>query len=52
MITFAAANLDAKALDWRVPLATRKGAPYAGRRSGILLGAAGEWIELVEAAKP
>jgi catechol 2,3-dioxygenase-like lactoylglutathione lyase family enzyme len=52
MITFAAANLDAKALDWRVPLAAREGAPYAGRRSGMLLGAAGEWIELVEAAKP
>ncbi len=52
MITFAAANLDAKALDWRVPLAARKGAPYAGRRSGMLQGAAGEWIELVEAAKP
>lgn len=52
MITFAAANIDAKALDWRVPLAARKGAPYAGRRSGMLLGAAGEWIELVEAAKP
>ncbi len=29
MITFAAANIDAKALDWRVPLAARKGAPYA-----------------------
>ncbi len=52
MITFATNNLDAKALDWRVPLAARKGAPYAGRRSGMLLGAAGEWIELIEAAKP
>ena len=52
MITFATNNLDAKALDWRVPLAARNGAPYAGRRSGMLLGAAGEWIELIEAAKP
>lgn len=52
MITFAAASLDAKALAWRVPLAARKGAPYAGRRSGMLQGATGEWIELVEAPGP
>jgi catechol 2,3-dioxygenase-like lactoylglutathione lyase family enzyme len=50
LITFAATNLESKALNWRVPLAARKAKPYGGRRSGMLQGAAGEWIELIEAA--
>jgi catechol 2,3-dioxygenase-like lactoylglutathione lyase family enzyme len=52
MISFAADNLDAKSLNWRVPLAVRKAKPYAGRRSGMMQGVAGEWLELIEAAKP
>ena len=50
MISFAATGLDSKSLNWRVPLAARKAKPYGGRRSGMLQGAAGEWIELIEAA--
>jgi catechol 2,3-dioxygenase-like lactoylglutathione lyase family enzyme len=49
MVSFAARDLDRRALDWRVPLARRDARPYDGKRSGIVQGAAGEWIELIDA---
>lgn len=48
MVSFAVRSLDARALPWAVPPASRSDQPYDGRRAGMLLGAAGEWIELVE----
>lgn len=47
-VSFAVASLDTAALPWSVPPAARAGAFYAGRRSAMLRGAAGEWIELIE----
>ena len=48
MISFTASGLDTAALKWIVPLAVRPEAPYRGRRSGMVQGAAGEWLELIE----
>lgn len=50
MISFVANSLDNAGLPWRVAPSKRTEAPYQGRRSGMLQGAAGEWIELVESA--
>jgi hypothetical protein len=52
MISFAADRFDTAALDWRVAPAARSAAPYRGRRAGMLQGAAGEWIELLETPRP
>lgn len=48
MVSFEAHDLDAKKLPWLVPPRSRKDLPYAGRRAGLLRGAAGELVELVE----
>ena len=48
MVSFEAHDLDAKKLPWLVPPRVRKDLPYAGRRAGLLRGAAGELVELVE----
>ena len=48
MVSFEAQNLDAKPLPWLVTPRVRNDAPYAGRRAGLLRGAAGELVELVE----
>lgn len=50
MVTLAVADIDALDLDWLAPPATREGAMYAGRRTGVVRGLAGELIELVEIA--
>jgi hypothetical protein len=47
-LAIAVRSLDARALPWAVPPTARAEAPYDGRRAGVLVGAAGEWIELVE----
>jgi catechol 2,3-dioxygenase-like lactoylglutathione lyase family enzyme len=49
MVSFTVPALDARSLPWVAPPAARPEAPYAGRRAGVIVGAAGEWIELVEA---
>lgn len=48
MVSFVVDDLDARPLDWHAAPTTRPEPPYHGRRAGIVLGAAGEWIELVE----
>jgi catechol 2,3-dioxygenase-like lactoylglutathione lyase family enzyme len=48
MVSFTAKDLDARPLPWVVAPAPRIGRPYEGRRAGVLHGAAGEWIEIVE----
>lgn len=48
MVSFEVSNLDARALPWLVAPRVREDAPYAGRRAGLLRGAAGELVELVE----
>ena len=48
LVSFAVRSLDARTLPWAVPPTARAEAPYDGRRAGVLVGAAGEWIELVE----
>jgi hypothetical protein len=42
-----AAETDLRDLPWLKPPAPRTEAPYAGRRTGVLRGAAGEWLEIV-----
>ena len=48
MVTFAVKSFDSVHLPWKVAPAARSEAPYNGRRAGLLIGPAGEWIELVE----
>jgi catechol 2,3-dioxygenase-like lactoylglutathione lyase family enzyme len=50
IVSFEVKSLDAFEVEWKVAPATRQGKPYEGRRSALLVGAAGEWAELVESA--
>lgn len=48
MVSFRVASLAQVKAEWVVPPAVRAARPYSGKRSGVLRGAAGEWIELIE----
>ncbi len=50
MVSFECANLDALPTRWLQAPQALSQAPYFGRRAGITVGAAGEWIELIEDA--
>lgn len=52
LVSFTVKDRLEDGLPWRVPPRVRAEAPYDGRRAGVLVGAAGEWIELVEASAP
>jgi len=47
-VSFTANNLDLVKARWVSEPRVVEAAPYNGRRVGIVLGAAGEWIELIE----
>ena len=48
LVTLALDSLDRPGLDWLTPPVARSGALYGGRRSGTVVGPAGELLELVE----
>jgi len=48
MVSFAVADLDDFDVDWRASPAVLAEPPYAGRRSAVTVGPAGEWLELIE----
>jgi hypothetical protein len=48
MVTFEVEDLDAFNVDWRATPRKLGGLPYAGRRTAVTIGPAGEWIELIE----
>jgi catechol 2,3-dioxygenase-like lactoylglutathione lyase family enzyme len=48
MVSFIVDTLDTRTLQWRSPPQVQHERPYAGRRAGLVVGAAGEWIELIE----
>lgn len=49
MISFEVDRLpESEYLRWLAPPAVLTGEPYQGRRAGVCLGSAGEWIELIE----
>jgi hypothetical protein len=50
MVTFITARLEAVKAPFLAPPARRDGALYAGRRTAVVRGAAGELIELIEVA--
>jgi hypothetical protein len=49
MVTFEVEDLDAFDVAWRATPKALGGLPYAGRRTAVTVGPAGEWIELIEA---
>lgn len=49
MVSFIADKLDDR-LPWRSLPRELSGTPYSDRRVGVIVGAAGEWIELIEDA--
>lgn len=48
MVTFAVKSFDGLKLPWKVKPRVRPEKPYGGHRAGVIVGPAGEWIELVE----
>ncbi len=48
MVTFTAERLDDLKVDWRSKPRPLKSFPYADRRTGVTVGPAGEWIEVME----
>jgi len=48
MVSFATENLDAVGVAFRAEPLAPDHAPYDGRRTGVITGAAGEWLELIE----
>ncbi len=49
MVTFTARELDGLAVTWRSRPRPVAGQPYRGRTTGVTVGPAGEWIEVIEA---
>jgi hypothetical protein len=49
-ISFEVDDLDTLNLEWRTRPRVLQGAPYNGRRVGLVVGPAGEWVELLERA--
>lgn len=47
MVSFTTGTLKDR-LPWRTPPTAIDAQPYCGRRAGVIVGAAGEWIELIE----
>jgi catechol 2,3-dioxygenase-like lactoylglutathione lyase family enzyme len=48
MVSFHVERLDAVAVPLRAPARTCDAPGYGGRRTGVITGAAGEWLELIE----
>lgn len=48
MVSFEVDALD-ESLPWRSPPVAKNETPYFGKRAGVIVGPAGEWIELIEA---
>jgi hypothetical protein len=52
MVSFLTTEPDKLPVKWRTPLRAVADEPYDGRRVGVMIGPAGEWIEVVEAGAP
>jgi hypothetical protein len=48
MVSFEVDDLDALDVNWRATPAAIDVFPYSGRRTGVIRGPAGEWLELIE----
>jgi catechol 2,3-dioxygenase-like lactoylglutathione lyase family enzyme len=48
MVTFTAERLDSLKVSWRSKPRAIKAFPYGGRVTGVTVGPAGEWIEVIE----
>jgi hypothetical protein len=48
MVTFMTSDLDAIDVPRHTPPVQLAGAPYNGRRTAIITGPSGEWLELIE----
>ncbi len=52
MVTFLVRDLDDVPVPMRATPRRVEGLPYGGRRTGVIEGSAGEWLELIEGARP
>jgi catechol 2,3-dioxygenase-like lactoylglutathione lyase family enzyme len=52
LVSFHVRRLDAVPVAFRAPVRPLPGHGYAGRRTGVIMGAAGEWLELIETEPP
>lgn len=52
MVTFLVRDLDDVPVPMRATPRRIEGLPYGGRRTGVIEGSAGEWLELIEGARP
>ncbi|MCE7901291.1 MAG: hypothetical protein DYH20_01225 [Gammaproteobacteria bacterium PRO9] len=52
MVSFIVDKLDDVRADWRAPPRPIAEFPYSGRKAGVTVGPAGEWLELVEGSLP
>jgi catechol 2,3-dioxygenase-like lactoylglutathione lyase family enzyme len=48
MVSFIVDDLSSRKLSWRSPPTVQHERPYLERRAAVVIGAAGEWIELIE----
>jgi hypothetical protein len=52
MVSFLADAPESLHISWRQSLRAISSPPYGGRRAGVTVGPAGEWVEIIEAATP
>ncbi|MBC6428136.1 MAG: hypothetical protein GDA55_02755 [Cellvibrionales bacterium] len=48
VVSVAVVDIERLAVDWKVPPRPVSDAPYGGKKVGLVRGAAGEWLELIE----
>ena len=51
MVSFEVDDIDGLDVEWRTAPQAIAAFPYNGRKAGVTVGAAGEWIELIELEK-
>ena len=48
VVSFEFESLDLPGIEWQTAPRSIAAEPYNGRRAGLVIGPAGEWLELIE----